>query len=230
MVNVPPFIVKMPPAHDRDGLHDGWIVVDDAYAVEGQALEAEGDREGRSIAGEHDATDAAAGVRDAGDAVLKNARLEPDGTEFGNQLDGVVQSEVVPTQVSAATPAGDRQMTASKAAPRRFVGTGRLGRIVARASRLERWSPDFMPAFSPAGFSRANDYRLDQRSKQQKCLRSSALAAAKGGTLPGASADTLPRRGIPDMAESACDRPVTSPLPEASCGRVWLRPHLYQWL
>ena len=33
-----------------------------------------------------------------GTDTLKNARLEPAGTEFGNQLDGVVQSEVVPTQ------------------------------------------------------------------------------------------------------------------------------------
>ena len=63
------------------------------------------------------------------------------GTPGGFQLDAVLKSLVVPIQVEvgiwAATPAGDRQMAASKAAPQRFVGTGRVGRIVARASRLE---------------------------------------------------------------------------------------------
>ena len=79
-----------------------------------------------------------------------------NGTPGGFQLDAVLKSLVVPTQVEvgnwAATPAGDRQMTASKAAPQRLLGTGWIGRIVARASRLERWSPDFMPASSPASF------------------------------------------------------------------------------
>ena len=87
---------------------------------------------------------------------MKNARLEPDGTVLGAQLDGVVQSEVVPLQVSAATPAGDRQMPASKAAHQCFVSIGQAGRIVACASRLELPSPDFMAAFSPRWHSRAN--------------------------------------------------------------------------
>ena len=93
---------------------------------------------------------------------MKNARLEPDGTVLGAQLDAVVQSEVVPLQVSAATPAGDRQMKASKAAPQRFMGTGWMGRIVARANRLKRWSPDVMPAFSPAGAQELGRVRIRQ--------------------------------------------------------------------
>ena len=68
----------------------------------------------------------------------------PDGTVAGFQLDDVTKEPVVPTQVWAATPVGDRQVAASKAAPWRLMDAGRIGRIVARASRLERWPPDFM--------------------------------------------------------------------------------------
>ncbi len=54
--------------------------------------------------------------------------LAPDGTVGRSQLDAVLQSEVVPTQKAlwAATPAGDRQVAASKAAPQRFMGAGRI--------------------------------------------------------------------------------------------------------
>ena len=62
----------------------------------------------------------------------------PEGTVAGLQLDDVRKEPVVPTQVWAATPAGDRQMTGSKAALQRLLDTGRTGRIVARASCLER--------------------------------------------------------------------------------------------
>src|SRR5580704_17539728 len=51
----------------------------------------------------------------------------PDGTVAGLQLDDMVKELVAPTQVWAATPAGDGQVAASKAAPQCSMDTARIG-------------------------------------------------------------------------------------------------------
>ena len=92
------------------------------------------------------------------------------GTPGGFQFDAVLKSLVVPIQVEvgiwAATPAGDRQMTASKAAPRRFMGTVGWGASWLAPAVWNDGPLNSCRRSPPLASQERNDYRRNQKSKQ----------------------------------------------------------------